>query len=240
MPAKWFRCPDQKTVLIEDCLKLGGCRMNNRCATLSYLRLIGYDREWRGVTPSAAGTGPRLLYLRASTDYTIDPNDRTFAALGTSVHGKLSLHQYTHDVLAEEELSDEKMRGIADVLEVDEENQDFYILTDYKTWGSFKVGKAFGLVKIEKPLLDENGDPVLLKSGKNKGKPKMKAMIEMHPEKADIYETALQLNRYRIFFERANFKISKIQVQAIVRDGNSYTAKNRGIERNLYLSLIHI
>ena len=209
--------------------------MNNRCATLPYLRLVGYDREWKGVSPSAAGTGPRLLYLKAITDYTIDPNDRTFAAFGTSTHEKLSIHKYTNDVLAEETLTNGKMRGIADVLEIDENNQEFYVLSDYKNYGSYKVGRVLGLVKTEKPLLDEHGATVLLKSGKNKGKPKMTSTIELHPEKADLREVALQLNRYKNFFEKAGFKISRIQIQAMVRDGNTYIAKSRGIGRNLYI-----
>ena len=257
MPAKWFICQpgwykasyraknfvwqDEKhQIPINDCLKPNGCQMIERCATLPYLRLIGYDRKWNGVSPSAAGTGPRLLYLKATTDYAIDPNDRTFAAFGTSTHEKLSIHQYTHNVLSEEKLSDEQMRGIADVLELDEASNDKYILTDYKTWGSFKVASSLGIVKTQRPMLDINNKPVLLKTGKNKGKPKMLSRYECNPEKADLKEVSLQLNRYRIFFERIGFKISRIQVQAVVRDGNTYIAKSRGIDKNLYIIPIPI
>jgi len=216
--------------------------MKNRCATLPYLRLVGYDREWRGVTPSAAGTGPRLLYLKATTDYVIDPNDRSFAAIGTGTHAKLSLHQYIHDVLSEEELSDGKIKWIADVLEIDENSpkMELYILNDYKTFGSYKAAKVMGIVPVDKPLLDEKGKPVLLKSGKNKGKPKTKKVVEYHPEKKKNREVALQLNRYRILFESYNFPISKINIQINPRDGNTYIAKNRGIDRNLYMEPIPI
>ena len=146
--------------------------MNSRCATLPYLRLVGYDREWRGVTPSAAGTGPRLLYLKAVSDYAIDPNDRSFAAIGTGTHAKLSLHQYTEDVFSEEQLSDGKIKGIADVLEIDESSPEMegYILNDYKTFGSYKAAMVMGIISVDKPLLDEKGQPVLLKSGKKQRK----------------------------------------------------------------------
>jgi len=238
MPAKYFKCPDNDTVLIDRCLENGGCRMGNRCATRPYLRLVGYDREWNGVTPSAAGNGPRMLYLKATTDYVINPAERVWAAFGTGTHGKLSIHKYTHNVLSEEKLSDEAIKGIADVLEEDEQRQGFYVLSDYKTWGSFKVAKALGLTikKTEEPIL-ENGEPVLLKSGKNKGEKKTKTVssIVIDPSTIDLLSEELQLNRYRILFEEHGFPISKMVIQAIPRDGGTYIAQNRGIDRNLYL-----
>jgi len=66
MPATKFMCPDSETIEIAKCLEVGGCRMPERCATLPYLRLIGFDREWKGVSPSSAGNGPRSLSLRSA------------------------------------------------------------------------------------------------------------------------------------------------------------------------------
>jgi len=176
MPAKYFICPDRQQVEIVKCLENGGCRMGKRCATRPYLRLIGFDRKWKGVSPSSAGNGPRLLYLKAVHDYAINPQNRVWAALGTSTHDNLAIDRYTNDVLSEEPLSDEKMKGIPDILDVDENDPGFYVLSDYKTWGSFKIAKAMGIIveKKDVPILDNNGDPVFLKSGKNKGKPKTK------------------------------------------------------------------
>jgi len=235
MPAKWFKCPDGEIIEIEQCLKKKGCRMKQRCATLPFLRLVGYDREWKGVTPSAAGNGPRLLYLRATTDYTIDPQSRVFAALGTGTHDKLALTRYTYNVLSEEPLSDEEMRGISDVLEQDENNEGSYILTDYKTWGSYKVMTALGIYTEDDPIIDDNGDPVLLKSGKNKGEIKTKKVTKINTEKADLENEEYQINRYRIFYEKLGFPVSRLQVQAIPRDGNTYIAKSRGIDKNIYI-----
>lgn len=235
MPSKFFQCPDGQKIEIDKCACAGGCRMGQRCSTLPYLRLVGYDREWRGVSPSSAGNGPRQIYLKQVTDYIVDPQDRAFAALGTGVHGKLSLHQYTHNVLSEEQLSDEQMRGISDVLEADEERPGFFILTDYKTWGSFKVGKAIGMVKREVPELSETGNPVFYVKGEKKGQPKMRSVYELDPGKIDMINEELQLNRYRIFFERQGFPISRMQIQCLTRDGGTYIATNRGIEKNVYL-----
>lgn len=229
MPATKFLCPDQIEHPIASCLDK--CRMVTRCAPLPYLRLIGYDREYRGISPSQAGNGPRLIYLKATKPYTIDPQDRAFAALGTAVHGKLSLHDY--NVMAEERLSDEKMAGIADLLE--EEEGGGYVLTDFKTWGSYKVAKSIGVVTVDEPVLDDEGKPVLLKSGKNKGQPKTTKAVKIDPDKADTLVEQYQLNRYRMFFEAQGFSPIRCQVAAIVRDGGTYIAKNRGITKNLYL-----
>ena len=86
MPAKWFKCPDDGIIEIQKCLSNNGCRMKSRCATRPFLRLIGFDRKWNGISPSSAGNGPRNIFLKATTDYVIDPNDRVWAAFGTSTH----------------------------------------------------------------------------------------------------------------------------------------------------------
>ena len=239
MPAKTFLCPDGQTIEISRCLENQGCRMLKRCATRPFLRLIGYDRKWAGVSPSSAGNGPRALYLKAVTDYTIDPNDRVWAAFGTSTHEKLSIHAYTRNVLSEEKLSDDRMKGMADCLEEDENKPGFFIITDYKTWGSFKVAKAYGISSEtqEETILDSEGKPVILKSGPNKGKPKTikKQVIVQNDGKIDLRSEELQLNRYRIFFEQYGFPVSYMQIQVVSRDGGTYIAKGRGIDRNLYI-----
>jgi len=239
MAAKWFRCPDGETIEIIKCLAPNGCRMGQRCATVPFLQLIGFDRQWAGVSPSSAGNGPRALYLKATESYVIDPNDRVWAAFGTSTHNKLAIHHYTRNVLSEEKLSDKDMAGIADVLETDDQELGKYIITDYKTWGSYKVAKALGISvdKQEETVLDQDGKPVILKSGPNKGQPKtvQKSIISQSPAKVDLKAENLQINRYRIFFERYGFPVSRMQVQALCRDGGTYIAKNRGITRNLYM-----
>ena len=238
MPATHFICPDQEQIEISKCLKNGGCRMISRCSTVPYLRLVSYDRKFKGVSPSNAGSGPREIYLKAITDYAINPNGRAFAAHGTAVHDKLSIHSYVGNVLSEEKLSDEDMAGIPDCLEIDENYNDCYVLSDYKTWGSYKVAKSLGyrMDKRDVPIM-EDGKIVLLKSGKNKGKPKTKVVSNriIDPNAIDMKSEELQLNRYRIFFEKDGFPISKMQIQAIVRDGNTYIAKGRGIDLNVYM-----
>lgn len=229
MPAFWFRCPDGESIEIEACLKLRGCRMEARCANLPYLRMIGYDREWRGITPSMAGSGPLMIALKKTKPYTISPDERTFSALGVGVHGKLSIHKYTYNVLSEETLSDDDMMGIADVLEQDEDNPGGYVLEDYKTWGSYKVAKALGITMKE---VEVDG---VFKSGPRKGKPRTEKRRVQDPSAVEMLDTELQLNKYAMFFEKAGFPVTGIRVIAIVRDGGTQVAESRGITRNLYV-----
>lgn len=51
MPLRWFQCPDNNRIEIADCLKEGGCRMGERCATRSYLKFISSERPLLYVCP---------------------------------------------------------------------------------------------------------------------------------------------------------------------------------------------
>lgn len=239
MPLTHFICPDSKRITCKQCLTVRGCRMAKRCAPVPFLRKISYDRKYKGVSPSSAGTGPRNIWLKATCDYAVNPDSRVFAVLGTTVHGRLSDKGITINVLSEEPLSDEQAQGIADLLEEDENINGEFILSDYKTSGSYAIAKWLG-IKIDKkdvPVIDPKTDkPAILKSGPNKGNVKTKKesnIIHVNPEK-DKRSVTLQLNRYRIFYNNAGFKVSTCQVFAIPRDGNTYIAKNRGIDRNMY------
>ena len=235
MPANMFSCPDGERILINKCLEKGGCRMSLRCATLPYLRACSFDREFRGVSPSMAGNGPRQIYLKATCNYTINPYDRVWALLGTGTHDKLAMHKYTDNVLSEEKMSDEQIAGIADVLEEDEIFEGAYILTDYKSSGSYKVMKWLGIYKENVPSLDEQGKEIYYKSGKKKGELRTHQEIRVDPDKADLSVEELQLNAYRILFENNGFSISQIRIQAIPRDGNTHVARGRGIDKNMYM-----
>jgi len=196
MPKTHYICPDKEVIKIEDCLKKGGCRLGERCEELPMLRLIAEDRPFRGVTASAAGNGPRLIYLKAVKPYAVKPDDRMFAMLGINTHNKLAAKVYTENELAEEQLEG----GRPDLLSEDEGTDNQYDLVDYKTWGNYAVVKALG----------KNGKP------------------------ADVRSPSLQLNRYRMDYEANNFKIARMRVRAIVRDGGTWIAKKAGLDKKSY------
>lgn len=220
MPIKHFICPDGGQIQKERCLSKKGCRLKERCATLPYLRAVSYERSWTGrVTPSMAGTGARKIWLENTVDYAISPASRIWASQGSATHDKLSVHKLTDNVLSEEALGDEKIKGILDVLEEDENETGKYVLYDYKNWGSFKTKMALGISTIKKKIKDDRGEYVRFKSGERKGQIKTKAIKKQEITNGQILSETYQLNMYRIMCEQAGFPISKIKIQVIPRDG---------------------
>jgi len=199
---------------------------------MPYLRAVAFDREYRGISPSMAGNGARLIWLKATTDYAIDPDKRAFAILGVGTHAKLSNPMYTHNVLSEEPLREETRQEIADLLEEDEYSSGRYILTDFKSFGSFKVRRALGIQSRKIPVLDNYENPVLLKSGPNKGRPKTINENFQDQDFADVRNETLQLNRYRMGFESKGFPVSKMCLFVIIRDGGLQATINQGITTN--------
>lgn len=204
---------------------------------MPYLRNAAKDRPWKAVTPSQAFNGPRFIYLKQACDFAENPHDKAFAILGTGSHDKLSVHFLIRGFVSEQGFDDGLIKGIPDLLEPDENTLGYYILYDYKTSGSFKVALALGLEKSEEDLLDDAGNPILYKTGAKKGQPKTKQIWTEHREKAlpEILDWSYQLNRYRIAVEEHGYPISHMIVQCIPRDGNTFIAKNRGVEDNVIL-----
>jgi hypothetical protein len=234
MPATRFICPNGGTVSFETCLAPNGCQSEHRCSTVPYLRHVSNQRPFTKVSPSSAGNGARMIYLKAIHEYAIAPYAMTWAVLGTAVHGLLAKHGITNNTLEEQFLQAANIKGTADLLEMDERSPGAFCLTDYKTFGSYKVAKCLGVEKVERFQWDEKGNLILLKSGKNKGKPKTKKVFTP-TGKPDLANEMLQLNQYRILFESSGFPVSRMQLQVIVRDGGLYIAKSRGVFENLYI-----
>jgi hypothetical protein len=212
MPAKYLLC--QKTsgkVTIEDCKKC-----DDRCLSLPTLTDIATYRDWRGfVTTTQALNGTRQSYYEIICDYTVDPYDRAFTLLGTRHHAKLESVAKKIQLIAEEYLKGEISSGIIDLLEPT--NQDgIFDLWDYKTSGSFVINRALGLEAVK-----EKNMPITYK---------------VNPAKIDMESWELQLNNYRLMLEDKNigFKIRYMYIQATVRDGNTLTAFNRGLDKNIY------
>jgi len=226
---QYFICPDGRKVKVKDCLQ--ECVNHNRCLTLPTLRAIARQREWTGVPSVTQLLKPtRMAFLEITTDYAIDPDDHAFALVGTQHHEKVA--RFDFNVLAEEALKAFSVTGIPDLLE--EENSEF-VLTDYKLLGSFKIRKCLGLV--EKKIPDPSGE-VYKRSGKGfkKGDLKMITTFEVDKNKVDMRDYELQLNMYRILYEKIGFPIARMRIQATCREGKQlYIAQQRGIERNIYL-----
>jgi hypothetical protein len=226
---KGFICPDQGRILTTDCLKEGGCRMGERCASRSYLKMCSSERHWTG-KPSTTQLiqGTMCSFLKLTQEYYISPDSRAFMINGTKGHKVLeSCGADDEFSLIEEAFTgeDTKETGIADFLEIENGTS---ILGDNKVSGSYKVAKALGMTIVEEAT-DE-----VFKSGKRKGEKKTRKVLVRDESSIDRREWELQLNKYRIEFQNRGFKIDKIKIQCIVRDGGTYIARSRGVFRNVY------
>jgi hypothetical protein len=149
---------------------------------------------------------------------------KVFALFGTATHAVLE-HK-TFNLLSEIYLEHEWMDGTMDLYDAQSK-----MLLDYKTWGSFKVSKALGLVPYKVPTGE-----YYQRSGKgySKGDPKVMTFYKHDPNAVDMWDTELQLNAYRIMLEATGFAVEQMAVEAIVRDGNTHIARSRGIDRPIY------
>lgn len=230
---EWYRCPDGQNIPVKECLAYpyGSCRLPERCLTYPTLTKIAEEREWTG-EPSTTQllNGTMMEFLKLTQPYTVDPDSRTFALLGTRHHELLEEIAKTLNLPSEVALTGED-RDILDLLEP--AGDGTYILTDYKTWGSYRVAKAIGLIEVGKKP-DPNGAvyKTTTKWGKA-GSIKQVSVFQEMPSETDNFEAELQLNHYRILFEeKCNRKISKMRIQATIRDGGLAVARGRGLDRN--------
>ena len=206
MPLISFVCPNGKEVLVKVCLTK--CPLGDRCMSLPTLKLIAEsDRPWTG-KPSTTQllNGTMLEWLKITQPYSVDPQNRAFALLGTIHHSKLS-----QNFISEVKLGDE-ITGTFDLIWPEPDGR--YILYDYKTWGSYRVAKALGLVK----------------EGKGKD-----ARFSISPTEVDLVEEQLQLNHYRLLLAERGVEVSQMLLQITVRDGGTFIASSRGITKNIYI-----
>jgi hypothetical protein len=144
---------------------------------------------------------------------------------GTRGHANLQIDdEYS---LVEEKLDgdDTPHTGIFDVFESESGKT---VLVDYKTSGSFKVAKALGWYVEKEPT------GVLYKSGPRKGEPRLQNILKRSDEMVDRWEWEMQLNSYRMGLEHRGFRVDEMRIMCVVRDGNTYIARSRGVFRNTY------
>ncbi len=227
MPIRWFSCADGGKVEIADCLKEGGCRMNSRCATPAYLRMAASDRPWTG-KPSTTQliSGTMQAWLKITKDYSVYPDGRAFMIHGTRAHKRLEEHSVDYSITEGRLDGDDVLvTGIFDDL-ITEDGKS--ILVDYKTSGSYMLAKALGWKSVAVP----SGG--VYKSGPRKGQPRTHKVLQQNDEWVDMIEWELQLNNYRIEIEKRGHSIDELRIQVIVRDGNTWIARSRGVYRNVY------
>ena len=235
MPLRKFICPDKTQVTIKDCMK--SCRMGTRCVSKVTLAVIRDNaREWKGL-PSVTQlmNGTRMSFLQVTRDYAVEPRKQAYSLLG-SAHHKLLEDQAKKELgMVPEKRLD--FNGISGQLDNLSQNDDgTYTLLDYKTYGSYAVARLLGIT-LEERLTGE----VYKRSGKNykAGDPKRRKFPVLVSSAADNKKETFQLNAYRYIFENAlGIKIRNLELQVVVRDGNTMVAKNRGVTQEIYYPIM--
>lgn len=210
MPLTKFICPDGVAIEVTACFLK--CRMGRRCLTLPTLKAIFLsERVWEGV-PSTTQlmNGTMMEWLKITQPYAGKPQGRAYSLLGQEHHAHLAT--MPAPALQEFKLDQGNISGIFDLLEPDEENPGAFVLTDYKTYGSYRVQKCLGLVK--------NKDT---------------KQWEIHPEQIEMWDEEHQLNHYRVLLQDQGVRVTRMQIQVTVRDGGLQVANMRGVTEPIYL-----
>jgi len=221
---KWFRCPNGEEIEVAQCL--GSCPQGQRCLTLPTLVEVGRERKWTGEgSTTQLLNGTMYEYLKLTNDFTLNPRkDKAFALLGTHHHELLEKRAAELGLPSEISLTDDE-RNVFDLLEY---NDGEYTLTDYKTWGAFKVSRTLGFVCVHKEVIHYTD-----KVGKKRQRTE-KTFAEQ-PEKGDWFDVGMQLGRYKMLIvDKLDITIAHVKVQVTVRDGGLKTATQYGINENMY------
>ena len=235
MPLRNFICPDKQQISIPDCMNQ--CRMDTRCVSKATLAVIKDSaRDWQGI-PSVTQlqNGTRMSFLQVTRDYAVEPRRQAYSLLGSAHHKLLEdAAKLEIGMMPEQRVEFDKITGQLDNLTKNPDGT--YTLLDYKTYGSFAVARLLGVVMEERPTGE-----VYKRSGKGykAGDPKKKKVPVVIPYAADTKKEAFQLNAYRYIFEQAlGIKISRLELQVTVRDGNTLAARSRGIMEQIYYPVI--
>ena len=228
MPAIGFKYPEGDTITFEDALDNNMLDINRMGVYPTALREMAKQRDPdRKPSVTELLNGTCQSYLQRTTEYYLDPQDLAFSLAGTLHHNKLESNADETD--AEINVEGLDITGIVDLYDSQTKS-----LIDYKNTGSYKAAQVLGM---EFFLEDDPSGAVYLRSGKwgKKGSPKKVKRFWSNPEKADFGDWSWQINMYRYMLESTGKQVDSMYVQMTVRDGGILAARDRGIDRNIYL-----
>ena len=232
MGATQFICPSGERIGISECLS--SCPNAIRCMSKPTLSAVADSVKDRGlgsiysVTELISGT--REVFLKKTTDYSVDPNDMQFALHGTAIHSISEKHSSSF-TLSEVRLSNDIYTGQIDSYG-DLLGNGKKILLDYKVTSSYKVAQALGYYKVDEPTGE------FYKTGTKKGQEKTRKVIKSGGVRM-LLDWSLQLNAYRMLLEEHNFKVDDMYIQVYVRDYSLRIASERNIDKPIYLLKIN-
>jgi len=226
MPLKGFKYPNGDKLLLEDVYK-GNVDVSRIGVSIPTLLHMSSDRDPER-KPSATEllSGTCESYLKRKEDYYINPHDNAFSLAGTLHHLKLEDSSISLDRLCSEiQLESMGVTGIIDLYDK--------TLIDYKFSGSYKVAKCLGI----QWAYTSHPTEVYKRSGRwgKKGQPKKIKEFYIDESTIDMEDWAWQINFYRYLLESNNYEVDKMLLQVTVRDGGLQIARERGVDKNIYL-----
>jgi len=228
MPAVGFKYPDGELITFKEVFEEEKLDLKKMGIVMPMLRELAKQRDPdRKPSVTECLTGTCESYLKRKKDYYIDPQQHAFALAGTLHHARLEDN-------AEEESAEVSLEGMDITGIVDLYDEESYSLIDYKNAGSFKVSQALGL---DFYLEDDPTGAVYLRNGKwgKKGEPKKVKRFWPNPEKVDLGDWEWQINCYRYMLQKQGKTVLNMYVQITVRDGGIQAARDRGVDKNIYL-----
>jgi hypothetical protein len=99
-------------------------------------------------------------------------------------------------------------------------------------------GEVSGIVDLLEPI--NGGDQYRLIDYKTYGSYAVAKHLGLKEGENDKRKLALQLNNYRILAQGLGFNVVEIKAQVTVRDGNTRTARENGVTKNIYLLDVEI
>jgi hypothetical protein len=228
MPAIGFKYPDGEEITFKEVFEDNKIDIFRMGITIPMLKELSKQRDPNrkpSVTECLSGTCE--AYLKRTEDYFIDPQEHAFALAGTLHHKKLE--DNAEKDYAEIFMESLGITGIADLY--DEKTKT---LIDYKNSGSYKVAKVLG---VQHFYADHPEGEVYKRKTKwgNAGTVKRVKQFYLDEEKADFGDWGWQLNCYRYMLESSGKEIKDMYIQITVRDGGIQMARDRGIDRKIYL-----
>lgn len=187
------------------------------------------NRELVGVSVTELITGTRETYLKKTTDYSVDPQARLAALLGTGLHAIHEDHAYGN-ISSEVRLYGEHCSGKYDLYGavLDDANT----VADIKTASAVKISRALGFYRAE-VLTGET-----YKTGPRKGQPKTRKEWRTDGVR-HILDWAVQLDAYRMLLEAEGLPVSNMVVQAIVRDWGARAASEQNLDRAAFIITVN-
>jgi hypothetical protein len=208
--------------------------MNDIPAPRTYIKSVISQRNDTELHVTDLLNSARYNLLNKRVETIVDIDDAAWRILGTASH--LALEQQGGNMSEVSVSHDFGIGRLVGKIDLIEEIDGGHRIIDYKVVGSYSVLGVFGMYQETEVELDENGKPILYKSGEKKGMERTRKVWRTDPGKRDIRKYARQLNIYAYLAKRClGIEAKQLYNFFVIRDGKTEIARSRGIMRSTYM-----